>query len=41
MTSRVGIAAYGSYIPYWRLERQTVNAALGKPGGKGARAVAS
>lgn len=41
MTSRVGIAAYGSYIPYWRLQRQTVGSALGKPGGKGTRAVAS
>lgn len=41
MTSRIGIAAYGSYVPYWRLQRQTVNTALGKPGGKGARAVAA
>ena len=36
-----GIVAYGSYIPYWRLSRGTIGAALGSGGGKGERAVAS
>lgn len=35
------ILAYGTYVPYNRLERATIGAALGSPGGKGARAVAS
>jgi 3-hydroxy-3-methylglutaryl CoA synthase/uncharacterized OB-fold protein len=37
----VGIVAYGTYIPYWRLNRATIGEALGTPGGKGTRAVAS
>jgi hydroxymethylglutaryl-CoA synthase len=36
-----GIVAYGSYIPYWRLDRKAIGAALGTPTGKGTRAVAS
>jgi hydroxymethylglutaryl-CoA synthase len=39
---RVGeIVAYGTYIPYWRLDRRAIGAVLGSPGGKGTRAVAS
>jgi 3-hydroxy-3-methylglutaryl CoA synthase len=36
-----GILAYGAYVPYWRLQRATIGAALGSGGGKGTRAVAS
>ena len=36
-----GIVAYGAYVPYWRLQRGTIGAALGTGGGKGSRAVAS
>ena len=36
-----GIVAYGSYVPYHRLDRQTIGQALGAPGGRGSRAVAS
>jgi 3-hydroxy-3-methylglutaryl CoA synthase/uncharacterized OB-fold protein len=36
-----GIVAYGTYLPYWRLDRKAIGAALGTPGGKGTRAVAS
>ena len=36
-----GITAYGSYVPYWRLSRAAISAALGTGGGKGTRAVAS
>src|SRR5438093_670779 len=36
-----GIVAYGAYVPYWRLQRQAIAAALGTPPGKGTRAVAS
>ncbi|HEX4538769.1 MAG TPA: OB-fold domain-containing protein [Acidimicrobiales bacterium] len=36
-----GILAYGVYVPYNRLERSEIGAALGGPGGRGARAVAS
>jgi len=36
-----GIIAYGAYVPYWRLQRSAIGAALGSGGGKGARAVAS
>ena len=36
-----GIVAYGAYVPYWRLQRSAIGAALGAPGGKGTRAVAS
>ena len=36
-----GITAYGAYLPYWRLQRSAIGAALGTGGGKGTRAVAS
>ena len=36
-----GIVAYGAYVPYWRLQRAAIGAALGSGGGKGTRAVAS
>jgi len=36
-----GIVAYGSYIPYWRLQRGVITKSLGAGGGKGERAVAS
>jgi hydroxymethylglutaryl-CoA synthase len=36
-----GIAAYGAYVPYYRLQRGAISAALGSGGGKGTRAVAS
>jgi 3-hydroxy-3-methylglutaryl CoA synthase/uncharacterized OB-fold protein len=37
----VGLIAYGAYIPYFRLQRGAIGAALGSGGGKGTRAVAS
>ena len=36
-----GLVAYGTYLPYWRLERGAIAAALGTPAGRGTRAVAS
>jgi 3-hydroxy-3-methylglutaryl CoA synthase len=36
-----GIAAWGTYIPYWRLQRSAIASVLGSGGGKGTRAVAS
>ena len=36
-----GIIAYGAYVPYWRLQRGAITAALGTGGGQGTRAVAS
>ena len=36
-----GLVGYGIYLPYWRLERQRIAAALGGPSGPGTRAVAS
>jgi hydroxymethylglutaryl-CoA synthase len=36
-----GIVSYGAYVPYWRLQRGAIAAALGSGGGKGVRAVAS
>ena len=36
-----GLIAYGTYIPYHRLKRSEIGAALGVGGGKGTRAVAS
>jgi hydroxymethylglutaryl-CoA synthase len=36
-----GLIAYGAYVPYWRLERRAIGAALGVPAGSGTRAVAS
>src|SRR5207244_3521673 len=35
-----GILAYGGYLPYYRLQRSEIGAALGTPAGPGARAVA-
>ncbi|MGH7332686.1 MAG: hydroxymethylglutaryl-CoA synthase [Candidatus Rokuibacteriota bacterium] len=36
-----GIVAYGVYLPYYRLERAAIGAALGVSAGRGTRAVAS
>ncbi len=36
-----GIIGYGTYVPYFRLQRSDITAALGSGGGRGARAVAS
>jgi hydroxymethylglutaryl-CoA synthase len=36
-----GIVAWGAYVPYFRLERSAIGAALGAPAAKGTRAVAS
>ncbi|MFT3852874.1 MAG: OB-fold domain-containing protein [Ilumatobacteraceae bacterium] len=36
-----GLVAYGAYVPYWRLQRGAIAAALGSGGGKGSRSVAS
>ena len=36
-----GIAAWGTYLPFWRLQRPAIAGVLGSGGGKGARAVAS
>ena len=36
-----GIVAYGAYVPYFRLQRGAIGAALGTPAGRGTRAVAS
>ena len=36
-----GIVAYGTYVPYWRLDRKAIGAALGTPAGRGTRAVSS
>jgi len=38
---RNGIVSYGSYVPYWRLDRQAIAAALGTAAGRGSRSVAS
>jgi hydroxymethylglutaryl-CoA synthase len=35
------IVAYGTYVPYWRLDRKAIAAALGSPAGRGTRTVAS
>jgi 3-hydroxy-3-methylglutaryl CoA synthase/uncharacterized OB-fold protein len=35
-----GIVAYGSYLPYYRLERKAIAQALGTPAGQGTRSVA-
>src|SRR2546426_11191147 len=36
-----GIATYGVYVPYWRVDRKALAAALGAPSGSGTRSVAS
>jgi 3-hydroxy-3-methylglutaryl CoA synthase len=36
-----GIVTWGSYLPYWRLQRSAIKSVLGTGGGKGSRAVAS
>ncbi|MCY3893519.1 MAG: hydroxymethylglutaryl-CoA synthase [Acidimicrobiales bacterium] len=36
-----GIIGYGTYVPYWRLDRSRITAAMGAGGGRGHRAVAS
>jgi hydroxymethylglutaryl-CoA synthase len=36
-----GIAAWGTYLPFWRLQRAAIAGVLGKGGGRGTRAVAS
>ena len=42
MTSTpAGIIAYGTYVPYWRLNRAAITAALGSGDSRGCRAVAS
>jgi 3-hydroxy-3-methylglutaryl CoA synthase/uncharacterized OB-fold protein len=35
-----GIVGYGTYLPYWRLERSAITTMLGSGGGRGTRAVA-
>ncbi len=35
-----GIVGYGVYVPYYRLDRKAIGAALGAPAGSGTRAVA-
>lgn len=37
----MNVTGYGIYLPYWRLERTTIGAALGAPAGVGSRTVAS
>ena len=41
MSVRVGITAYAAYVPYWRLERRAMAAALATGAARGRRAVAS
>jgi len=36
-----GLVSYGTYLPYWRLDRGAIAAALGTAGAKGTRSVAS
>jgi 3-hydroxy-3-methylglutaryl CoA synthase/uncharacterized OB-fold protein len=36
-----GLVSYGAYVPFWRLERAAIAAALGLPATPGTRAVAS
>jgi len=36
-----GIIGYGSYVPWWRLSRESIAAATGSGAGKGSRSVAS
>ena len=41
MTASSGITGYGTYVPYFRLDRKAITATLGQGGGRGTRAVAS
>jgi 3-hydroxy-3-methylglutaryl CoA synthase/uncharacterized OB-fold protein len=36
-----GIVAWGTYLPYWRLDRKAIALATGQPSGRGTRTVAS
>src|SRR5580704_10476661 len=36
-----GIVGWGTYLPYWRLDRKAIGLALGTPSGRGTRTVAS
>jgi hydroxymethylglutaryl-CoA synthase len=36
-----GLVAWGTYLPYWRLDRKAIGLALGSPAGRGTRTVAS
>ena len=36
-----GLISYGTYVPYFRLDKKTIATAMGAGGGKGTRAVAS
>ena len=36
-----GIAAWGTYLPRWRLRRAAIGSVLGSGGGRGTRSVAS
>lgn len=36
-----GIIGYGTYLPYWRLDRSKITATTGSGGGRGTRSVAS
>ena len=36
-----GIATWGTYLPYWRLQRSAIASVLGSGGGRGTRTVAS
>jgi len=36
-----GIVGWGTYVPYWRLDRKAIGLALGQPAGRGTRSVAS
>ena len=36
-----GIVSWGTYLPYWRLQRAAIAGVLGSGGGRGTRAVAS
>ena len=36
-----GIVSYGTYLPYWRLQRSAITQTLGSGGGRGTRSVAS